>query len=129
MWRALLTIVLAAALGSLAATIIFCLPGEGTGSSDPVRFVLSLAGGSMLFTIPGAGMLYALRASLREREFPDLAASALIVIAGSVAGGLVLGVLPGRLIWLAIGALYGGVTAVALLLVQAVAGLSRGATR
>jgi hypothetical protein len=129
MWRPVLKIVLTAALGSLAATILYGLMAGGTESEESVRVLLGFAEGTMIFTIPGALMLYGLRAILLERELSSPAIGGMLILVGGTVGGTALLFLSGTLEWAAVGALYGALTAIALLCVQALPLLSPAAVR
>ena len=130
MWRILLLVILAAGLGSLAATLICAvIPGVlGPGAifeSLPFMFNFSLL--TMLFTVPGATLLMGLQARLQEREPPGWFVPPVLMVTGGVAGALIFLVLNFEPIW--VGALYGASTAVALLLVERLPGFSPSAAR
>jgi len=131
MWRPILQIVLAAALGSLAATILFGLFVGGTGGLDPISLVFWFATGTMFLTLPGATMLYGLRASFLERGLPQIVIGILLTLIGTSVGGAALLFISAwdPLQTMAVGGLYGGLTAVALLLMQTLPGLSPSAAR
>lgn len=130
MWRLVLIVFLAAGIGSVVATVTcsFLPDVFGPGPTfESLRFVLNISVATMVFTVPGATMLVGLQARLKERDLPGWVVSPAIVVAGGVAGGLVFLALNMMPIW--VGALYGTLTAVALLLVERLPGLSPAATR
>jgi hypothetical protein len=63
MWRSLLILLVAAAVGGLAGTIGVSLIMGGTGAPDTGRFILGLSVSTMMFTVPGAIMLAGLQPS------------------------------------------------------------------
>ena len=129
MWRFALIVLGTAAAGSLAGTLVLGLLAGGTGSPDQVGSVLSFSRFTMVFTVPGAIMLVGLQAMLLERGFSRPITSVLIILAGGVAGGLVLGFLSLALASVSVGALYGTLTAIAFILLQMLPGLSPEAAR
>jgi hypothetical protein len=124
MWRLLLTLLAAGAVGSLIGTAGFILM---VGWADAASFggvVQAFAAGTMIFTVPGAMMLMGAHAFLRERGLTTMHRGALVVSLGAVAGALVFALISRSMAGL--GALYGLATAFALLGVQR---LLAGATR
>ena len=130
MRRLFLLVFLAAGLGSLMATIACSLipdtfgPGVAFGS---LQFMLRLSAIAMVFTVPGATLLVGLQGRLLERNLPGWVIGPSLLVFGGVAGGLVF--LVGNIEPMWIGALYGASTAVVLLLVERLPGLSPAAIR
>ena len=122
MARSVSTILLAAAFGSVVGTLGWSLLGGGTGSPDPARFVAGFSALAMMFTVPGAALIFALKPMLEENRVPRLVAGAMLILTGGTLGGLILGAPTGSMQWGWIGALYGALTALGLLLVQLLPG-------
>jgi hypothetical protein len=116
MWRSLLIVLIAAALGSLVATAGFILLAGGTDAFEPTRFTLALTGGTMIFTVPGAIMLVGLRTILSERGLGSGHRDALVALIGAVSGAAILAFISPPMAW--VGAVYGLATAVALVCLQ-----------
>lgn len=113
MLRFLVTVHLAGAGGSLAATtLLVSLRGAG---SDPLRFVAAFSLGTMIFAVPGAILLVGVRAYLGERRPSPLLLSGVTIAVGALVGGLMLALIfRGALMASLAGALYGLMTALAL---------------
>lgn len=86
----------------------------GTGAPSPIRFVTAFALSTTLFTFPGAMLLMYLTIKLAHRGLTENEASLLLLVGGTVAGAAaMLFFFTPQLI--AIGALYGFVTAAAFI--------------
>ena len=118
MWRHILTVVVAAALGSLTAALIWTI-WEGGGAWPENRHLLLFWLTPMFFTLPGALMLLGLRAMLLDHGVAGRTSNLLVLAAGGGAGFLVLTLISGAdTEWGATGALFGAITALMLLLIQ-----------
>ena len=127
--RPVSTVILAAAFGSIAGTLGWSLLSGGTGSPEPGRLVAGLSAFTMMFTVPGATLLFMLQGYWRELRLPCVAIAAMAISIGGAAGALLLGPFAHALEWAGIGALYGALTGLGLLLVQLLPRFSPAATR
>lgn len=116
MWRSLLIVLLAAALGALAATFGLSLVAGGTGATDPSRFIFGFAAGTMIFTIPGTIMLTGLDAILTEHGLRNAHRAALAALTGALSGAGVLAFIAPPMA--GVGAFYGLATATAFVCLQ-----------
>jgi hypothetical protein len=127
MWRLTFIVLATAALGSIAGTLFLCLMGDGPGSLGVggfIGFIFRLSLSTMIATVPETLLLVGLQAILLEQAQSKRVAGFLIVVIGGLVGGLVLGFLSESLSGILIGLLYGSLTAIALLLLQTLPGLS-----
>jgi hypothetical protein len=116
MWRSLLIVLIAAALGSLVATAGLILLSGGTGAFEPTRFTLALTGAAMIFTVPGVIMLVGIQAILSERGLGRGHRDAVVALIAAVTGAVILAFISPPGDW--VGAVYGVATAVALVCLQ-----------
>lgn len=109
MIRLLLAVLISATLGSLAGTLICTLIEGGTGSTNPVRFVVGFATTTFMFTLPGAGLLMLVAWWLADRAVKPIPSAVIIVLVGSLAGAGMLSLFSAY--FMALGALFGFLTA------------------
>lgn len=97
------------------------------GSSEEARFFAVLGFASTMFTLPGAAILVLVEHVLLRRGLPRLKVGATLSIVGGCLGGLFLG-LTGLGIYgysgYLVGAVYGALTAIPLLMLRPSAGAS-----
>lgn len=117
MWRLIITVLLSAALGSLAATTVWSFI-DGTGVPERPQFIVGFSAGTLVFTVPGALMLLGLQTILLGQGLRNPRAAFLIALAGALLGGAILSLLSPSLATGVIGAFYGFATAVAFLCIQ-----------
>ena len=115
MLRLLITVFVAASVGSLAATVVGCLLYGGTGALSPFRLISGIILISMVFTIPGVLMLIGLQARLADQRV--LVRDALLVMIGMLTGAAALSFIGGSETAVA-GSWYGAASSLALLIVQ-----------
>jgi hypothetical protein len=90
MWRFLLLMFGAAALGSLAGTLAFAVIAGGSGTPEPARAIIGLTAATMFFTVPGTLMLIGLQAILAGRGWGRHRCDALVALFGAAAGAVIL---------------------------------------
>jgi len=118
-----LRILLAAFFGSASGGLTWYLIA---GSPSDARLFEALAAGSILFTLPGSLMLFALEHILLKRARPRAAVSGALLATGAVVGGLVLGLIGIGIYSVegpdytgyVVGAVYGALTAIPLLVLK-----------
>jgi hypothetical protein len=99
MWRTALSVIAAALLGSVLATILCSswlafreiLPASST--VDDLRILLIISLTAALFTVPGALLLAAVEFALSNRLRPERALDVALVALGALTGAAMLGVL------------------------------------
>ena len=118
-----LRIIIAAVFGSASGSAVWYAI---SGTPEEIRFYVALGGGSLMFTLLGALMLMVLQHVLLERRLSTLRVGATLLITGGFVGGLVLGLI-GIGIYLVegpyytgyvVGAVYGALTAIPLLVLK-----------
>lgn len=134
MWRTALSVILAALLGSVLATILCSswlafweiLPAPSTVDDLRILLIISLA--AAFFTVPGALLLAAVEFALFNRLRPERALDVALVALGALAGAAMLGILSGRegaLGFALPGAFYGLTTALLFCIFQHLLGSRR----
>jgi hypothetical protein len=114
--RQIATVLLSALIGSLLGTLVWVAFEGGTGAPNPVGFVAGFAVTTLMFTIPGAGILMALIWFLAVRGIPQSQAAFVVIVAGTIAGAGMLTLFPAY--FMALGAVFGFLTAVTFVCVQ-----------
>ena len=113
MLRDLSAVTLSSLLGSVLGTLTWVAVEGGSGDPSPIHFVIGFALSTTLYTFPGAMLLMYFTIKLAGRGVNALEAFLLLLAGGTVAGAATLVFFPPNMI--AIGALYGFVTAVAFI--------------
>jgi hypothetical protein len=134
MWRTALSVISAALLGSVLATILyssfltFWEGGLVPSTVDDLRMLLIVSLAASFFTVPGALLLAAAEFVLFNRLRSERALDGALVALGALAGAAMLGVLNGRegaLGFALPGAVYGLTTALLFCIFQHLLGSRR----
>jgi hypothetical protein len=117
MSRPLSTIAIAAVLGSLTGTALLETYEGGVGSAYEARLAIGFTMDTLFFTLPGAAMVHAVYARLRN-DAPVAPVDAIMALAlGTLVGTLVLGLII-NFDAAPLGAVYGFTTSAAVLLIH-----------
>jgi hypothetical protein len=125
MWiRSILSVILGAYGGGVIASYVILLALDGVSLQDPTLSVYPFyfALGIMFFTFPGAIMVAGIFNLLVHEGYDRVTTYALTGGAGTLAGGMVLGLISSNWNVMAVGAFYGACTSIVWMAVNSVVG-------
>ena len=124
-WRGLVVWLGAAAIGSVAGSLLLNIVFGGGWSPTEVGFLIGISMVSVIFTLGGSALLILAFAKSARTGCSPLARTFLMIpFAAGVGGFLLLVLCGGSLEWLGIGALYGAVTALAWAALSTITGMN-----
>jgi hypothetical protein len=126
MWIRLATVWIGSALaGSSLGTLVQQILYHGAWSGSDMRSFVGFALITLFWTVPGSALLFLIFGVLRGRDLSLGWSLFLLVILGTIAGGLMLSLFGMRASNFAVGALYGLATAISWAALSSVVGAFR----
>lgn len=95
MWRHIVIIFFAAAVGSVAATTLLDSLAGPAGDPNPPKVVMGFSAASMIFSVPGAMMLVGIKAIITNRRWPAFIVGIIVLAIGAIVGAAILALISG----------------------------------